>query len=125
MKLVYSWRELLSATPAYARKRWGLEPELAVADGPFRAGGGSSGYAIDDPRIEEFEGLITGRDEDDPDDALFISVTDAGGKEREFDVSWNDAAEYSIGRRMLVRFVETGRLRNGDQMFDVAQIWLD
>ena len=64
MKLMYCLRELFPATPAYARKRWESEPEFAVTDGPFRAGGGSIGYTVDDPRIEEFEGTITERDED-------------------------------------------------------------
>jgi hypothetical protein len=122
---MYCFRDLLPATPAYARKRWGTEPELAVSDGPFRAGGGSSGYTVDDPRIEEFEGTITERDDDDPDEFLFVTVTDAAGKEREFGVKWDDAAsEYSIGRHMLVRFVEAGRLPNGEQIIEMVQIWL-
>lgn len=121
---MYSWREMLPAARAYALKRWGSEPEFAVSDGPFVAGGRSSGFTIDDPRIEEFEGTITERD-DDYDDCVYLTVTSETGAEREFSVDQGKDAEFQVGRQMLARFVEAGRLRNGDQMINVAQIWLD
>jgi hypothetical protein len=123
MKLMFSWRELLAPTPEYARKRWGGEPELAVTDGPFPAGGRSRGYAIDDPRIEEFEGTITQRD-DEAAEFVYLTVTNAAGTEREFGVESENADEYEVGRHMLVRFIESGRLKSGDQLIEVTQIWL-
>jgi hypothetical protein len=123
MKLMYGWQELLPTTRDYARKRWGREPEFAVSEEPVVTGGRSSGFAVDDPPIEEFEGAITERD-DEYDDCVYLTVTSSTGAVREFSVDQGKDAEFQVGRRMVVRFVETGRLRNGDQMINVAQIWL-
>ena len=123
MKLMYSVRDLLTASRDYARRRWGGEPEIAVRDGPFRADGRPSGIDIDDPVLLEFEGVIIERD-DDSDDCIFVMVRNEEGVEREFDVDRGMEEEYRLGRHIVVRFAEAGRLPKGDQIIEVYQIWL-
>jgi hypothetical protein len=122
VRLTYSWRELVPDSADFARRRWGAVADLSDTVRSL-GGAGRRSLGIDDPSIVTFEGVITGRDDDTGGDEIYLTVTNGDGDSQSFDVE-GLTDQYVVGRRMVVRFVEIGRLKNGRRLKDVVQIWL-
>jgi hypothetical protein len=122
VRLTYSWRELVPDSAAFARRLWGADADLSDTVQSL-GGAGWRSLGIDDPSIITFDGVIAERDDDTDGEEIYLTVTNGDGDSQLFDVD-KLTDEYIVGRRMVVRFVEIGRLKNGRQLKDVVQIWL-
>jgi hypothetical protein len=121
VKLMYCVEELLPVSLEYAKVHWGVDvdtSETVLSIGPKSYGL----FAPDDPRLHTFDGTITAID--DESDDVFVAVSNSDGEEREFD-RVGPAADYRIGGRMIVRFLEAGRTSRNEQIANVVEVWLE